>query len=62
MIDNSSWLDNLNYISFLRDYGTSFSVNKMLSLDSIKLRLDRQQTCHFRFNYQFFKPLIFSFK
>ena len=47
MIDNSSWLDNLNYISFLRDYGTSFSVNKMLSLDSIKLRLDRQQNLSF---------------
>ncbi len=60
MIDNSSWLDNLNYISFLRDYGTSFSVNKMLSLDSIKLRLDRQQNLSFlEFNYPIFQAFDF---
>jgi len=39
MIDNAEWLDKLNYIDFLREYGRHFSVNQMLAFDSVKLRL-----------------------
>jgi tyrosyl-tRNA synthetase len=52
MIDNSLWLDGLNYIDFLRDYGRYFSVNRMLGFDSVKLRLEREQPLTFlEFNY-----------
>ncbi len=52
MADNADWLDKLNYIDFLRDYGRHFSVNRMLSMDSVKLRLDRDQPLSFiEFNY-----------
>jgi tyrosyl-tRNA synthetase len=52
MINNADWLDELNYIDFLRDYGRHFSVNRMLSYDSVKLRLERQQPLSFiEFNY-----------
>jgi len=52
MVNNSEWLDNLNYVDFLRDYGRHFSVNRMLSFDSVKLRLEREQPLSFlEFNY-----------
>ena len=52
LLNNAEWLEQLNYISFLRDYGRHFSVNRMLSQDSVKLRLDRQQNLSFiEFNY-----------
>ena len=52
MIDNAEWLTTLNYIEFLRDVGRHFSVNRMLSMDSVKLRLDRDQELSFlEFNY-----------
>lgn len=52
ILDNSSWLDSLGYISFLRDFGKEFSVNRMLSMDSVKLRLEREQNLTFlEFNY-----------
>ena len=52
MVDNAEWLDNLAYIRFLRDYGPHFSVNRMLSMDSVKLRLEREQPLSFlEFNY-----------
>jgi len=52
MVDNASWLDNLAYIRFLRDFGPHFSVNRMLSMESVKLRLDREQPLSFlEFNY-----------
>lgn len=52
MVDNADWLDSLAYISFLRDIGRHFSVNRMLSMDSVKLRLDRDQPLSFlEFNY-----------
>ena len=52
MVDNADWLDQLNYIDFLRDYGRHFSVNRMLTMDSVKLRLDRDQPLSFiEFNY-----------
>ena len=52
MVNNADWLDELQYIAFLRDYGRHFSVNRMLSFDSVKLRLDREQPLSFlEFNY-----------
>ena len=52
MINNADWLRDLNYIEFLRDVGRHFSVNKMLSFDSVKLRLEREQSLSFlEFNY-----------
>jgi len=52
MINNADWLDGLNYIDFLRDYGRHFSVNRMLTYDSVKLRLEREQPLSFiEFNY-----------
>jgi len=52
MVNNAEWLDKLEYIAFLRDYGRHFSVNRMLSFDSVKLRLDREQPLSFlEFNY-----------
>ncbi len=52
MIDNAEWLDQLNYIAFLRDFGRHFTINKMLSLESVKRRLEREQPLTFlEFNY-----------
>jgi tyrosyl-tRNA synthetase len=52
LVNNAEWLEKLNYIDFLRDYGRHFSVNRMLSFDSVKLRLDRDQPLSFiEFNY-----------
>lgn len=52
MVNNADWLDNLNYIAFLRDYGVHFTINRMLTFDSVKLRLDREQPMTFlEFNY-----------
>jgi len=52
LLNNSEWLEALNYIDFLRDYGRHFSVNRMLSQDSVKLRLEREQNLSFiEFNY-----------
>ena len=44
MVNNAEWLDNLNYLDFLRDIGRHFSVNRMLSFESVKSRLDREQS------------------
>ena len=52
LLNNAEWLEQLNYISFLRDYGRHFSVNRMLSQDAVKLRLEREQNLSFiEFNY-----------
>ena len=52
IIDNSKWLEELNYIDFLREIGSHFSVNRMLSFDSVKQRLEREQNLSFlEFNY-----------
>jgi len=52
MVNNADWLLGLNYIEFIRDVGRHFSVNRMLSFDSVKLRLDREQSLSFlEFNY-----------
>ena len=47
MVDNADWLDALEYIPFLRDIGRHFSINRMLTFDSVKLRLDREQPLSF---------------
>ena len=52
MINNADWLLGINYLEFLRDVGRHFSVNRMLSFDSVKTRLDREQSLSFlEFNY-----------
>ena len=52
MVDNADWLDSLSYIRFLRDYGSHFSINRMMGMESVKLRLDREQNLSFlEFNY-----------
>ena len=60
MLDNASWLDQLGYIDFLRDYGRHFSVNRMLGFDSVKLRLEREQPLSFlEFNYMILQAYDF---
>ena len=60
MVDNSDWLEDLNYISFLRDYGSYFSVNKLINLESVKLRLEREQNLSFlEFNYSLLQAFDF---
>lgn len=60
MVNNADWLDNLNYIDFLRDYGRFFSVNRMLTQDSVKLRLEREQNLSFiEFNYMILQAYDF---
>jgi tyrosyl-tRNA synthetase len=60
MINNADWLDELRYIPFLRDIGRHFSVNRMLSMDSVKLRLERDQPLSFlEFNYMLLQSYDF---
>jgi tyrosyl-tRNA synthetase len=59
-VNNYSWLKNLNYISFLRDIGKHFTINKMLSFDSVKTRLDREQSLSYmEFNYMILQAYDF---
>jgi tyrosyl-tRNA synthetase len=60
MANNADWLNTLNYIDFLRDIGRHFSINRMLSFDSVKLRLERQQELSFlEFNYMILQAYDF---
>jgi len=60
MLNNAAWLDNLNYLDFLRDIGRHFSVNRMLSFESVKSRLDREQSLSFlEFNYMILQAYDF---
>ncbi len=60
MVNNAEWLDKLNYIGFLRDIGRHFSVNRMLSFESVKSRLDREQSLSFlEFNYMILQAYDF---
>ena len=60
MVDNADWLDLLAYIPFLREFGRHFSVNRMLTFDSVKLRLDRDQPLSFlEFNYMILQAYDF---
>ncbi len=60
MVDNADWLDTLNYIHFLRDYGRHFTINKMIQLESVKRRLEREQPLTFlEFNYMLLQAYDF---
>jgi len=60
MVNNAEWLDGLNYLDFLRDIGRHFSVNRMLSFESVKSRLDREQSLSFlEFNYMILQAYDF---
>ncbi|HEU4809378.1 MAG TPA: tyrosine--tRNA ligase, partial [Sphingomicrobium sp.] len=60
MLDNSEWLDGLEYLPFLRDVGTHFTINRMLTFDSVRLRLDREQPLTFlEFNYMILQAYDF---
>ena len=60
MVNNNDWLNEINYINFLRDYGKYFSVNRMLSFESVKIRLDREYNLSFlEFNYMILQAYDF---
>ena len=60
LVNNAQWLEKLNYINFLRDYGKFFSVNRMLTQDSVKMRLEREQNLSFlEFNYMILQAYDF---
>jgi tyrosyl-tRNA synthetase len=60
LVNNDDWLKNLNYLEFLRDIGRHFSINRMLSFDSVKLRLERDQSLSFlEFNYMILQAYDF---
>ena len=60
LVDNADWLDTLGYIPFLRDVGAHFSINRMLTFDSVRLRLDREQPLSFlEFNYMILQAYDF---
>ena len=52
-------VNKLNYVQFLRDIGSHFTINKMLSFDSVKLRLDREQSLSYEFNYMILQAYDF---
>ena len=59
-VDNAKWLTKLNYIKFLRDIGSHFTINKMLTFDSVKLRLEREQSLSYmEFNYMILQAYDF---
>ncbi len=60
MVNNADWLDSLEYIPFLRDVGRHFTINRMLTFDSVRLRLDREQPMTFlEFNYMILQAYDF---
>lgn len=60
MVNNAEWLDKLNYIDFLRDYGRHFTINRMMTFDSVKTRLEREQPLTFlEFNYMILQAYDF---
>ena len=60
MVNNDDWLSKLGYVEFLRDYGTQFTINRMLSFDSVKLRLERESPMTFlEFNYMLMQSVDF---
>jgi tyrosyl-tRNA synthetase len=60
MVNNATWLDKLNYIDFLRTYGPHFTINRMMTFDSVKLRLEREQALTFlEFNYMILQAYDF---
>ena len=62
MVNNADWLDNIGYLEFLREYGRNFSINRMLTMDSVKTRLDREQSLTFlEFNYMLLQAFDFYY-
>ena len=60
MVNNNDWLASINYLDFLRDYGRHFSINRLLTFDSVKLRLEREQSLSFlEFNYMILQAYDF---
>ena len=60
LVDNAEWLDKLGYVQFLRDYGVHFTINRMLTFESVKLRLEREQPLTFlEFNYMLMQSVDF---
>ncbi|HRH21540.1 MAG TPA: tyrosine--tRNA ligase, partial [Brevundimonas sp.] len=60
MIDNDDWLSTYGYVQFLRDYGTHFTVNRMLAFDSVRIRLEREEPMTFlEFNYMLMQSVDF---
>jgi tyrosyl-tRNA synthetase len=60
LLNNADWLDHLNYAHFLRDYGTHFTINRMITFDSVRLRLEREHPMTFlEFNYMIFQAYDF---
>lgn len=60
LLNNAKWLDHLNYAAFLRDYGTHFTINRMITFDSVRLRLEREHPMTFlEFNYMIFQAYDF---
>ncbi|WP_430700800.1 tyrosine--tRNA ligase [Phenylobacterium glaciei] len=60
MVDNADWLDKLGYVQFLREFGVHFTINRMLSFESVKLRLEREQPMTFlEFNYMLMQATDF---
>ena len=60
MVNNADWLGDLNYIDFLRDFGSHFSINRMMAFDSVRLRLEREQPLTFlEFNYMILQAYDF---
>ncbi len=60
IVNNADWLDKLGYVDFLRDFGKHFTINKMLTFDSVKIRLEREQSLSFvEFNYMIFQAYDF---
>ncbi len=60
IVNNADWLDKLSYVDFLRDFGKHFTINKMLTFDSVKIRLEREQSLSFvEFNYMIFQAYDF---
>ena len=61
IVDNADWLEQLNYVEFLRDVGRHFTINRMLTFDSVRLRLDREQPLTFlEFNYMILQAYDFA--
>jgi tyrosyl-tRNA synthetase len=60
ILDNDEWLSRINYVEFLRDYGSYFSINRMISFESVKMRLEREQSLSFlEFNYMLLQAFDF---
>ncbi|MBU4040932.1 MAG: tyrosine--tRNA ligase, partial [Alphaproteobacteria bacterium] len=60
LLDNEAWLSTYGYVEFLREYGTHFTINRMLAFDSVKLRLEREQPMTFlEFNYMLMQSVDF---